>query len=93
MLMVREDYVNATEGHIFNSSSWQTSFADTPSELYRIVRAEFGRCISKAYIDQDDGGALAIGWVFVKRVKYDDCSETFLQETWIHYRTACEGDC
>jgi len=24
-----------------------------------------------------------VGWVFQKRVKFSDCNETFLQETWV----------
>ena len=31
--------------------------------------------------------AKAIGWVFVKRVKYTDCNEWFTQEAWVTVHT------
>jgi ferredoxin-thioredoxin reductase catalytic subunit len=51
--------------------------------VYKTALREYGRCISKIYIDDKDGGSKHIGWVFQKRQKYEDCNETYLQETWI----------
>ena len=62
---------------------------DDPSigEIYREMQREYGRCVSKMYKDlanNEQGHAyVQIGWVFEKRVKYDDSKETFLQETWV----------
>ena len=55
----------------------------TPSAVYRAAVKEYGRCASKMFVERKDGTARHIGWVFVKRVKYTDCNETYLQETWI----------
>jgi hypothetical protein len=49
---------------------------------------EYGRCTGRVYIDGADGKGLPIGWVFIKRKEYDDCKETFLQETWVTLHTA-----
>lgn len=61
----------------------ETIDAETAGEAYRELMREFGRCESKVYVDKADGGALHIGWVFVKRVPYDDAPrELFTRETW-----------
>lgn len=54
----------------------------TPGDIFRASQKEFGRCISRAYIDTAEG-VKAIGWVFVKRDRYEDTGETFLHETWV----------
>lgn len=51
-------------------------------ELYRFSVREFGRCISKVYVDTD-GNAVPVGYVFQKRREYDDSPDTYLQETWV----------
>lgn len=55
----------------------------TPAEIYRSAQKEFGRCTSRVYIEGPSGNSLHIGWVFVKRTKYQDSNETYLQETWV----------
>ena len=56
---------------------------DKPGDLFRFCVREHGRCISKVYRDAPDGGGYAIGWVFLRRRKFDDCNETYLCETWV----------
>lgn len=54
---------------------------------YRRFQEEYGRCTGHVHQDSDD--AMAIGWVFEKRVPYDDTpKETYLREVWItmYYR-------
>lgn len=55
---------------------------DSPTlegDIFRWSRKEYGRCVSKVYID--DVGA--VGWVFQKREQYEDSKETFIHETWV----------
>jgi hypothetical protein len=61
---------------------YETRF-DKPGELYRFLVREFGRCISKMYVEMKDGTSKHIGWVFQKRQKYDDSKEKYLAETWV----------
>jgi hypothetical protein len=62
-----------------------TIFEDdpTPGNIFRWCRREHGRCISKVYIDTVEHGTVHVGWVFLKREKYEDCNDTYLHETWI----------
>ena len=78
-LFVQEEYVNATKGYRIGDSTPQESRFETPSEVYKFSLKEFGRCMGKVYI----GEGKHIGWIFQKRVKYEDCNEYYLQETWI----------
>lgn len=82
MIWITQDFVNATE-HCRTGSAepYETSYEE-PGKLFRAMQKEFGRCMGYVYIDKD-GKTHKIGWVFWKRQKYEDCNETFLQETWI----------
>ena len=51
-------------------------------DIFRYSQKEFGRCVSKVYLDTDDG-VKQIGWVFQKRERYEDSKETFIHETWV----------
>lgn len=86
MLYVREHWVNETEGYRGGNSPVYESFTDDVGTLFRSARKEHGRCTGKIYIDTPDG-ARAIGWVFRKRSKYEDCNKTFLCETWVEVHT------
>ena len=81
-LMVSESWVNATKGYRLGDSGVYESYTDKVSELFRAMQKEYGRCVSKAYIDES-GNSKHIGWVFQKRKQYDDCKESYLQETWV----------
>ena len=82
-LYVQETYVNASEGYILGKSPVVEAGTDDLGQLYRALVWEFGRCIGKAYIDGPDGKAIPVGWVFVKRMRYQDVPQTYLQETWV----------
>ncbi len=81
-LWVSEDYLNATEGHGIGESGVYESFTADKGELYRSCQRQYGRCTSKVYVDAE-GGPQSIGWVFVKRERYEDTGANFLQETWV----------
>jgi hypothetical protein len=87
MLHLQETYRNATAGHGIGESEVYETFTDNPGELFRALRAEYGRCISKVYVD-DQNAALAVGWVFEARVRYEDCDETYLREVWCTLHSA-----
>lgn len=69
--------------HCGDSEVYETAF-DKPGDLYRASMRHHGRCISKVYVD--DG--VQVGWVFVKRMRYEDDPGTFLAETWVTVHTA-----
>ena len=78
-ILIEENYVNKTEGHRIGDSGIYETWCETIGELFLAMQREYGRCVSKVYI----GEGTQIGWVFEKRQKYQDCNETYLQETWI----------
>ena len=82
-MLVKVDTVNSTEGYYIygDREDWDT--CESVGQVYKAALREYGRCVSKMYIDKPDGKARHIGWVFHKRQKYDDCNKTFLLETWI----------
>lgn len=82
MLRVSETFVNRTEGYSNGDSGQYEPYTDDIGRLFRDYQREYGRCTSKVYIDTPTGPK-AIGWVFEKRVKYDDCNEYFMQEVWV----------
>ncbi len=82
-IIMRESWVNATEGHRRGSSDWYESFTDDEGELFRSLQKELGRCTGKVYIDTDDGDARPVGWVFLKKTQYDDIGKYFLMESWV----------
>jgi hypothetical protein len=82
-----EEFINRTENyHIYShvEDFRYTYFGDEPTigEIFRGMSKEYGRCSGKVYIDTADG-VRAIGWVFEKRVRYEDSKDTYLQEVWI----------
>lgn len=82
-LYVDVTIVNKTENYTFGSDGEYETFCTTIGELYREMMGEYGRCEGKMYVDSVDGVSKQIGWVFLKRAKYTDCNETYLQETWV----------
>jgi len=81
MLYLEEIYVNRTESRMIGGSGVYETYTEDRGELFRSLQQEYGRCVSKIYIDTEEG-TQAIGWVFVKRTPYTDVPETYLQETW-----------
>ena len=59
------------------------TFTSDKGELYKSLVKEWGRCVSKQYIDTKDGKTIHTGWIFQKRQKYNDSNETYLAETWV----------
>jgi hypothetical protein len=90
-LMVKESYVNRTNNYRFGDSEWYEANADDRKELFSDLQQEFGRCTGKIYVDLISGGARAIGWVFEKKMKYEDARSSkpedfYLREVWVEVR-------
>ena len=74
--------VNSTRGHlIYEDPQPREYIEENLGALFRTLRKEYGRCISKVYWDRT-GRAVATGWVFVRRQQYTDTRESYLHETW-----------
>lgn len=84
MLWIKEDYVNRDKGHIYDVVDWyETRFdVDQRRDLFESCSKEFGRARAM-WVDKPGGGRHQVGWVFEKRVRYEDSSDTYLRETWI----------
>lgn len=82
-MLIEEIYRNASEGYVIGESGLYTPFTDKPGELFKALRREYGKCVSKVYVDKLDNTVSAIGWVFQKLQKYEDCNKTYLAETWV----------
>lgn len=102
--VIRVVLTNEDEGHRFSDFTedvewpWQLNDDGAPNigGIYRDAVREYGRCVSKVYIERDDGDSIPIGWYFVKRARYDrpvrTCQDrwcdkhytnTYLQGAWV----------
>lgn len=86
---VSESRINATEGYRFSDAEYPvagTVFEDmeTPGEIYRWLRGEYGRCTGRVYQDTASG-VVQCGWMFQKRDRYEDTGAPYLLETWVTF--------
>jgi len=84
-LFIHEEYVNATEGYRFGDSGDEPyeAYTDNIGDLFRSLQRENGRCTGKVYVDTVDGKPITVGWVFQKRMQYEDSQDTYLREVWV----------
>ena len=89
-MLVSVSYVNATEGHRIGDEPPHEPFTTDLGKLYRYAVREWGRCTGRVYIDGPNGDPIPVGWIFVKRVEYEDAhrisdpaKRSYLQEVWI----------
>jgi len=93
MIQIQEIYVNGSEGYIFGESDWYEPYTDDRGRLFRDLQREYGRCVSKMYVDEIDGQPSVIGWVFSKRMAYEDNPHrSYIREVWVHCRTVSDQD-
>ena len=81
-LWIRETFVNETRGYRFGESEPYETWTSDIGELYRQMRREYGGCVSKMFRDTAEG-VQQVGWVFRKRMQYEDCEETYMREVWV----------
>ena len=91
MLWIKESYVDATKGGRYSDVDWyETKFADNELRpMFKNLVKEFGR-VRSMWRDKAGGGREQVGWVFEKRVEYDDNrantpikQRTYLREVWV----------
>jgi len=85
-MLIQEEWVNQTENYVIGDSGEHEPFTDNIKELFKSLQKEYGKCISKIYIDTKTN-PIAVGWIFEKKVKYTDCEEYYLQDTWVSLHT------
>ena len=94
MLQIKEDWVNATKGYRCGDSGWyEPDQCQSTGRLFRALQREYGRCVSRVYVDGPDGQSWPQGWVFQKRRAYEDArgpNDTYLAETWVTMRHVAE---
>lgn len=94
-LWIEETYINQTKGYQFGSTGVYETWTDDKGKLFRSLQKEYGRCVSRVYRDTDEG-TKSIGWVFEKRMEYDDGPypryddygnrvkpDTYVREVWV----------
>ena len=82
-IWVSEEFVNLDRDCRFGETEPYESFTDDVGKLFRSLMKEYGRCISKVFIDTKAGVTKAVGWVFLKRDKYEGSQDTYLREVWV----------
>jgi hypothetical protein len=85
-IYVEETFVNKTDNYLVNSNGYYESYFKTSYELYKFCKKEYGKCISKVYVDIPDGTADTIGWVFEKKQKYERSNEHYIQQVWVCWK-------
>lgn len=88
-IWIKEEYVDKERRVVFGDSGvYETGF-ENRGELFRHLQKEYGKCVSKMYVDRAEGKAKAIGWVFEKREQYEDTgkygreAEYYTREVWV----------
>lgn len=79
-MLIQESYINQTAGYRFGDSEPYEPYTDNIKELFQSMQREYGRCTGKIYIDPD---ATPIGWVFEKKLQYEDTKEFYTREVWV----------
>ena len=87
-MLISESFVDATEGCRYGETDPYEPYwhDDTPlSKIFRILQREWGKCVSKVYIDRTDGEVWHIGYVFQRKMRYEDTGEPYIREVWVTF--------
>jgi hypothetical protein len=82
-IYIQETWIDQKNKSIIGETDIYETFTDNKGDLFRSLQNEYGRCVSKIFVDESDGKQKQVGWVFEKKQKYDDINEFFILETWI----------
>src|SRR4030042_22911 len=82
-LWMQENWVNQTENCSCGESEPYETFTDSLKKLFRSCQKEYGKCVSKMFVDRKNGTTIQTGWVFEKVRKYENCNNTYVAETWV----------
>ncbi len=98
MLWIQESFINVTRHCRLGDGEPEETGSETTGELYASLRAIYGKCVSKVYLDTEYG-TIAVGWVFQKKMEYEDAyrfsdksERVYLQEVWVTVMEPCELD-
>lgn len=98
MMLVRETYVNETRGAMIGESEFYEPWTSNRGRVFRDYQKEYGRCISRMYIDVAGQEPRAIGWVFGRRERYEDARgkdrerDYYQLEVWVEVRDIPETE-
>lgn len=84
-MLISETYIDKTRGVRFGDSGEYEPFTEDRGKLFKSLSREYGRCTGKVYIDTSTGST-PIGWVFEKRMAYEDArkpTDTYVREVWV----------
>ena len=81
-IYVQETYLATVKGvtSISGEGNIYESFTSDKGKLFKSYQKEFGGCTGKIYRESDNK---AIGWVFSKKVKFEDVDGYYPQEVWV----------
>lgn len=84
MLWITEKYVDKDKNQLYSVVDWyETKFDDGQRrDLFKSCSKGFGRARAM-WVDKPGGGRHQVGWVFEKRVQYEDSRGTYLREVWV----------
>lgn len=88
-IYLTESHLNKSENYSMGESlTYESSFDSTDGIKYIFgqLQKEFGRCVSKVFVDTKTG-TQQIGWVFEKQDEYEDTKKPFIHETWVSLHT------
>lgn len=81
-MLINIVYIDADRSYRYGEEGIHEAFTDNVGELFKYCQKELGRCVSSIYIDTSTG-VKRIGWVFSKRVPYEDTGELYTREVWV----------
>lgn len=88
-LFICETFINVDKRAQFGRTGWhETNYVDTGG-LYRHLRQEYGKATTM-YADLMNGKSRKIGWVFSKRMRYEDArdpKDIYTREVWVEVST------
>jgi hypothetical protein len=90
-LWIQESMTNEDEGYRIHDTDVYETHHNNIKDLFKSLQKEYGRCMGKIFVDRYDGllgdTAVQVGWIFEKKVKYDDTDAYFTQATWVAVHT------
>jgi hypothetical protein len=98
MLQIQEIFVvqeDSGKSYRTGDSRWYEPFTDDLGQLFKFLKREYGRCVSRVYQDTPDDDPDAIGWVFEKRRGYEGhvrsgSPKSYIQQVWVTHRQVKE---
>jgi len=81
-MLVNVTLENVNEGCVYYCEIENWDICETVSDVFREAKKQYGKCMSKIYVDTENSIQVS-GWVFEKKVKYADCNDKYIQRAWI----------